>query len=256
MEYINILESLKKYGTNKEDIIKRRGFENILDNVVVAPWWEHTMFENVSAKIDKVGNKVYNIYGDNFAFSFIEMKNIGAPALIDEILGLGVTNCKKILFIGSAGALDSSMKIGDLIVPAYSYNGVGACRYLNDNLEDDFEKKEYPDNNFNKELLEVIKNKGYEVKEAINYSVDCIFAQFPHIEHIRSLKAQTIEMETSTLFRCANIAKIPASALFCVSDNTVENKSLYSGRNVEEKQRRHYVRNIVIPHIISELFKK
>lgn len=256
MEYNKVLEALKRYGTTKEDIIKRRGFENILDNVVVAPWWEHTMFENVSTRINKVADKVYNIYGNNFEFSFIEMKNIGAPALIDEVLGLGVTDCKKILFIGSAGALDSNIKIGDLIVPIYSYNGVGACRYLNNNLEDDFESKEYPNIEFNKEILAVIKDKGYEVKEAINYSVDCIFAQFSHIKHIKDLNAQTIEMETSTLFRCADIIKIPSAALLCVSDNTVENKSLYSGRSAEDKQRRYCVRNEVIPSIISEIFKK
>ena len=256
MKYNKVLEALKQYGTTKEDIIKRRGFENILDNVVVAPWWEHTMFENVSTRINKVADKVYNIYGNNFEFSFIEMKNIGAPAMIDEILGLGITNCKKILFIGSVGALDPNIKIGDLIVPTYSYNGVGACRYLNENLEDNFEQKYYPNMEFNNKVLEIVKSKGYEAKEVVNYSVDCIFAQFPHIEHIKDLNAQTIEMETSTLFRCADIIKIPSAALLCVSDNTVENKSLYSGRSAEEKQRRYYVRNVVIPSIISEIFKK
>ena len=46
MNYNDILEILKYYGTTKEDIIKRRGYENILENVVVAPWWEHTLFND------------------------------------------------------------------------------------------------------------------------------------------------------------------------------------------------------------------
>ena len=47
-----------------------------------------------------------------------------------------------------------------------------------------------------------------------------------------------------------------ATALFCVSDNTVVNKSLLSGRTIEEREYRHKVRYEVIPKIVIELFKK
>ena len=73
MNYNNLLESLKMYGTSKEDIISRRGFENVLENVVVAPWWEHSLFANYSSKVEVVSDKVYNVYGKDFSFSFIQM---------------------------------------------------------------------------------------------------------------------------------------------------------------------------------------
>lgn len=256
MEYSEILESLKLYGTTKEDIVKRRGYESILENVVVAPWWEHSLFNCYSTYIEQVGDKVYNVYGDDFSFSFIELKNIGASALIEDILALGVTNCKNILFIGSAGAIDETINIGDLVIPKYSFNGVGATRYLNENLKDDFEEKYYSSELLNAKLLNVINNMGQQVKLIVNYSVDTIISQFPHIKHIIDLNAKTLEMETSALFKCANIMNIDATALFVISDNTIKNKSLYSGRSEEDSKKRKQIRKEVVPVIVVEFFRK
>ena len=44
MKYEDLLNSHLKYGNSKEDIIKRNGYENILENVVIALWWGHEMF--------------------------------------------------------------------------------------------------------------------------------------------------------------------------------------------------------------------
>lgn len=255
MEYSKILDYMAVYGSNKEDIIKRRGYEEILECVVIAPWWEHTIFDDFSTSIKQVGDKVYNVFTEACSFSFIEIKGIGASALIEEVLALGVTKCKKIIFIGSAGAIDESINIGDLVIPKLSINGVGATRYLNENLCDDFEEKYYSSEKLNAKLVSVIEALGHNVKIVENYSVDTIIAQFPHIEHIVNLNAKTIEMETSALFKCANIMGIDACALFVISDNSVKNKSLYSGRSEEDSKRRKMVRKEVVPVIINEVFK-
>ena len=90
---------------------------------------------------------------------------------------------------------------------------------------------------------------------AINYSVDTIFAQFAHIDHFKELDVATIELETATLFKCAEFVNIKASALFCISDNTIVNKSLYSGRNPLDKEKKNNTRKNIIPRIINEVFK-
>ena len=256
MNYSSFLESLSSFGTSQDDIIKRRGFDNILENVVLAPWWEHFIFNNYSNRIDKVSDKVFNVYGDGFEFSFIEIRNIGASALIEEVLPLGVTKCKRIIFIGSAGALDENINIGDLVVPTFSYNGVGSTRYLNDNLEDDFECKYYPNPSMSNRIIESIKNIGLSVHNCVNYSVDTIIAQFPHINHIKDLGCKTIEMETSSLFKCADIAGIEASALFVISDNTIKNKSLYGGRKEEDKIKKKKARDEYVPQVIINVLRK
>jgi purine-nucleoside phosphorylase len=243
------------YGTTREDIIKRRGYESILENVVIAPYWEHTLFSDYCSSITQVSEKVYNVKGDGFEFSFIQIKNIGASSILEEVLALGVTKAKRMIFIGSAGALNEDIKIGDLVVPSYSINGVGATRYLNEALNDDFNVKYYPSEKLTNKLVEVINKMNFSVKRAVNYSVDTIIAQFPHINHIKELGAQTIEMETSAFFKCAEMIGVEATALFVISDNTTVNKSLYSGRSEEDSFKRKKARKELVPNIVIEAFK-
>ena len=63
-------------------------------------------------------------------------------------------------------------------------------------------------------------------------------------------------METAVLFKCNELLKINVTALFCISDNTLQNKSLYSGRTEEDDDYRHKVRYEIIPNIIIDLFKR
>ncbi len=256
MEYKDLLNSHLKYGTTEQDIIINREYEKILENVVIAPWWEHTMFDNMNFEVEKINSKIYNFYSKNLSFSFIELKRIGAPAIMDNILSLGVTKCKNIVFLGSAGSLDKSITIGDIVVPEYSICGDGASRYLNDNLEDEFLKKQYPTKSLTSKLLNILKEENIKYHYVPNFSIDTVFAQFFHIEKIIELGAKTIEMETANLFKCNSLLKINVTALFCISDNTVVNKSLYSGRTEKEEIYRHKIRNDVIPNIIIKLFNQ
>lgn len=257
MNYKNLLESHLIHGTTKEDILKRQGYEGILKNVVIAPWWGHEIFEHLNLKIEKINDKLYNFYGDNVEFSFVELKLIGAPVIFDQVLALGVTECKNLLFIGSAGSLDKNIKIGDIVIPQYSICGDGASRYLNVNLEDEFGKKEYPTTEYTNKLLNIVKSfNDVNCHYSVNYSVDTIFAQFVHIDEIIKQGAKTIEMETAALFKCNSILNFNITALFCISDNVVLNKSLYSGRNGREKEYKNKVKYEIIPKVIIKLFKE
>ena len=256
MNYNDLLNSHLKYGTTSEDIIKNMGLNNILENVVIAPWWRHELLNSLNFKVEQVDEKVFNYYGDDVSFSYIEVRNIGAPAVMDYILALGVTKCKNLLFIGSAGSLDENIKIGDIVIPEYSICGDGASRYLNKNFEDEFLKKEYPNKVYTDRLLSLLKKNNIQYHYVPNYSVDNIFSQFYHLDMIMKLGAKTIEMETANLFKCGEILDMNITALFCVSDNIVLKKSLYSGRTEEEHERRYKVRYEIIPKLIVELFRK
>ena len=255
MKYNDLLNSHLKYGTTEYDIIKNKNYEQILENVVIAPWWGYNIFDNMNFKVEQVGEKVFNLYREDISFSFIELKGIGAPYIIDFILSLGVTKCRNIIFLGSVGSLDNDIKIGDLVIPEYSICGDGASRYLNKNLEDELFKKEYPSIDYTNKLIKIIENKNLKYHYVPNYSVDTIFVQFYHIDKILELGAKVIEMETAVLFKCNEILKKNITALFCVSDNTILNKSLYSGRTDEENNHRRKVRNEIIPEIVIEMFK-
>lgn len=159
MNYSDLINSHLKYGTTEENIKIRKGYEKIQENVVIAPWWSHDIFDNMNFKIEQVSEKVYNFYKDDLSFSYIELKSIGAPGIMDFILSLGVTKCKNLVFLGSAGSLDENIRIGDIVVPEYSICGDGASRYLNRNLEDEFLKKKYPSKDFTNKLIYILKRK-------------------------------------------------------------------------------------------------
>lgn len=256
MKYEELVSSHLKYGTTEENIRVRKGYNQILENVVIAPWWSHDIFEGFGFEVVQTSEKVFNFYSDELSFSYIELKRIGAPSVMDFILSLGVTKCVNLIFLGSAGSLDEKINIGDIVVPKYSICGDGASRYLNKNLEDEFLKNKYPSEEFTKKLIDVLNKKKLRYHYVPNYSIDTVFAQFYHIDKILELGAKTIEMETAVLFKCNELLKINVTALFCISDNTLQNKSLYSGRTEEENDYRHKVRYEIIPNIIIDLFKR
>lgn len=151
--------------------------------------------------------------------------------------------------------MDENIKIGDIVIPKYSICGDGASRYLNNDLEDEFLKKKYPSKEFTNKLISILKDKNIKYHYVPNYSVDTVFAQFYHIDKILDLGAKTIEMETANLFKCNELLKINVTALFCISDNTLQNKSLYSGRTEGENNYRCKIRYEVIPEIVINLLK-
>ena len=99
MKYSDLLNSHLKYGTKNEDIIKTHNYEGILENVVIAPWWTHDMFESLDFRVEKISDILFNFYNNETSFSFLELKRIGAPNTMEYILALGVTKCKNIIFI-------------------------------------------------------------------------------------------------------------------------------------------------------------
>lgn len=261
MNYDMFLKAHKKYGTTKEDIINKNSYDLISENVVIAPWWKADMFENKEGvTITELTDKLYHVENGKMNFTFIKLRRMGAPMMLEECLSLGVSKCKNLIFIGSVGSLDKNIKIGDLVIPTYSICGDGACRYLNDNLEDEFGKKQIPTPKITDRLIKITKEEckkaNIEFHNVPNFSSDTMFAQFPYIDDIKSRGCQTIEMETAVLFKCAEITKINATALFCVSDNTVMDKSLFSGRSYEENAHRYDVRFNVMPRILFKMVEE
>ncbi len=254
--YKELLEYLEKYNINKSDVIESEGYGKITSNVVIAPMWKVSIFENKGLEITKLNDKVFRLKNKNIEFVFIEMNQIGAPAIIEEMLTLGLTKCKNILFIGSAGSLSKNLNIGDIGIIESSICGTGATRYLYKSLKDNFGSVSYPNKESYEKILKVCKTFNCNVESCINYSVDTIFAQFSQIENIISLKAKTIEMEISTFYEVSSLLNLKAVALTIISDNIVNKKTLYSGRSKEDRERRYYVRSEILPNIIIEYFKK
>ncbi|SHH91692.1 phosphorylase [Clostridium grantii] len=267
MEYRELLAGIERFGSTPEDMCQQAigiTIDKIKERVIIAPWWEPDVFINLGNEIIFLSDsydsavKVWNIKTDNFEVTYIKT-GIGAPVLTDVLLALGLTACKRVLFIGSVGALDSKIGIGDIVIPEFSVCGDGVSRYLKGgvlNKNDVFGEKTYPEAQMFHALKSITQKfcEQNNIRWHIgrNFSIDTIFAQFAYIDEIVQMGCNTIEMETASAFRAATISNISLGALFSVSDNTMLNKSLYSGRTLDDIKYRKKVRKNIFPKIILE----
>lgn len=271
MKYAELISGIKRFGSNEQDICKHGlGIlpDCINEKVILAPWWEPSTLSGLGeyrclSSSESSAIKVWEIASpSNEKLTFIKT-GIGAPVLMDALLSLGVTKCKKIIFVGSVGALDSKMNIGDVVIPAFSVCGDGASRYIASpiqNKADIFGQRVYP----HEAMYALLKAETEQIcqKNRIGwhigktFSVDTIFAQYAHIDTIRSMGCNSIEMETAAAFRAANLMQIPIAAIFSVSDNTLTNKSLISGRTEQEMAYRSFVRKTIFPQLILNVLEK
>lgn len=270
MNYKQMVDGMKKYNSKETDIcLHYLGVtpDKINENVVIAPWWEPKSFdwlensEFLSASpFDAV--KVWNVKCVGRDITYIKT-GIGAPVFMDALLSLGVTKCKNVIFVGSVGSLDENIGIGDIVIPEFSVCGDGASRYISsDSLagSDIFGSRAMPDEKMFNIVCKITgelcrdNNVKYHIGRA--FSIDSIFAQFSHIDEIIQMGCNVIEMETASAFRAAKLAGLSVAAIFSVSDNTVTNKSLVSGRTEDDMNYRKFVRKKLFPKIISAAFDK
>lgn len=248
MNYQDLITGMKRFGSTEHDIcVHGIGItpEQVQENVIIAPWWEPSILPGLGtadflSASEYYHTKAWHITSGSLNMTYIKT-GIGAPVLMDTLLALGVTACKKIIFIGSVGALDETIGIGDIVIPYDTICGDGASRYIASDLlskGDVFGEKVYPDTHlFNKakEITEYLC-KANRVKWHIGktFSIDTIFAQYAHIDEILGMGCNVIEMETAAAFRAAALANIPMAA--------------------HEMNYRKYVRRELFPKIILDIF--
>lgn len=269
MQFEDLIREIRRFGSSAEDACKRiLGVlpDSVEERVILAPWWEPEIFDSFDeirqlSVSESHAVKVWSVKHAGLFATYIKT-GIGAAVLMDVVLALGISRCRKIIFTGSAGALDNSIDIGDIVIPEFSVCGDGASRYLaGDKLaEDAFLKKAFP----SVELTQMLRCSAEKICQTGQvglhsgrvYSVDTIFAQFAYIDEIIGLGCNIIEMETAAAFRAAALAGIEITALFSVSDNIIRKKSLMSGRESEEIAYRKRVRRELFPQIIWDVFEE
>ena len=243
--------------------------ENIHENVILSPGWEPSALLPRLGTAEHIhtaplfGYQLWNIENGNIKITWIRA-GFGAPTVMDATLILGSSPCKRILFVSSVGSMQPGMRIGSLVLPAYSVSGDGAGRYiLSDNLHtDSIGTKVFPDSDLLRQLQDNASSVCAEYStawyRAHPFCTDTIFAQHPHIPAIQALGCDALDMESAAAFKAAEISGISAAALLCVSDNLAAGKSLmFSGRGYSEEdlENRRITRRELMPEIILRTFR-
>jgi len=227
------------------------------DAIIVAPSWNPEIIFSEYEPVVKVEKKGpyycgYTVSMKGKTYGYIQTGS-SSSNMIDCCLTLGGSKCKKVIFIGAAGALKADIKLGDIIIPKYSIAGDGGSLYLYEEISvENFRKKIYPDKEISHTIIEAAERLNIAVKEKIVYCTDSIFCEYYHLEDILSLGSELIEMETAAFFRCMELIDKPGFALLCVSDNSATNHSLV-GKSPEDRMRYHESRNKCIPELVLGL---
>lgn len=233
--------------------------EQIRRDVILTPHWKVEIFTpHVKSVTEIVPHKVYELELRGYNVTLIRA-GIGAPLTGDTVLALGPTPCKRIIVIGSTGALHPELNIGDLIIPTKSLSGDGFSRYLQPGLPfaDTFLQPAFPDE-FLSDTLNGYANTlapaaGAAVHRGTIFSTDSIAAQFPILDDLSRVHGCcAIEMETAAVFAAAHFVNLQAAALLAVSDSPVQGKSLFAGRTPADMEHYHHIKETILPKILLD----
>lgn len=124
---------------------------------------------------------------------------------------------QNIIRIGSCGAMDEKIKVGDLILVDKVIRGDGVTPYY---VDKDFET--VADKKISDTIFEVAKSMGVGIHRGITWTTDALLRETKEIvEEKRKKGAIAVDMVSSALLTIAQTYKVKAAAILAVSDNVI-----------------------------------
>lgn len=228
------------------------------EKVVLAPCWHPDSVGIQSANAFDDSNKIWDCSLNGEKFTYI-VTGVGAGICLDVVMALSYTDCKKILFIGSAGALKSGINIGDIAFPTEVLCAEGASRYLNQDIKNDvLWKKYYVDiskiDNYINFLANNLTYDSKNIHVGRGVSVESLLTEYNHMEKFVEKKCDFIDMESSAFLATCEQSNINATIVYCISDNVAQGEPLYSVLP-EMVDYRKKIRKSVFPYIIEHFLR-
>ena len=159
---------------------------------------------------------------------FIAGPAIGAPMAAMVMEKLIVLGAKRIILFGWCGAIDKSLRIGDIVVPEYAEAGEGTSGYYSKTARQVVSKKLFSD------LSSFLDQQGFEFSDKAVWSTDAIFRESRTYLHrlMTEKKIGAVDMEFSALCAVAQFRGVEFASALVVSDE-LWGKSWRHGFNSE-----------------------
>jgi uridine phosphorylase len=139
---------------------------------------------------------------------------VGAPTSVITLEELIAAGFGRIVNLGSAGALQAQMKIGDLIVCEAAIRDEGTSHhYLPD------AKFAYPCPTLTSELCAAIERAGIPFQKGVSWTTDAPYRET--IDEVRCYREEgvtTVEMEAAALFTVGGVRGASVASVFVISD--------------------------------------
>ena len=165
--------------------------------------------------------KIRNVFGD---FYLMEQSQgnvgicgnfgIGAPIaaiLLEELSAFGV---KYFISVGTAGALQRDLKIGNVVVCDRAIRDEGTSHHYIPSV-----KYAHPSQLLNQKIIQTIEKMGVEYSLGTSWTTDAPYREtIKEIDHYKGEGVLTVDMEASAVFTVSNALNVDASAIFTISD--------------------------------------
>ncbi len=134
-------------------------------------------------------------------------------ALIGELLS--VVQPKAVLFLGMAGAVHPSLKVGDFVLPIASIRAEGVTEHFLPPAV-----PALPTFKVQKFISQILVEHGHDYRTGTIHSTDYRFWEFDERFKARLIEERVlaVEMETAALFVAAFVSKVNIGALLLISD--------------------------------------
>lgn len=187
--------------------------------VMVSPVGLLTQFRR---ELDLTNSPGYPLYHSRLYYSDDQPGSValagpmmGAPYAVAILETLIAWGARRIVFAGWCGAIDLSLEIGDLIVPAMALSGEGTSRYYFNQ-----DKAPYPASLRLTEQLTTAVSNGASVHSGTVWTTDAIYRETEDIiSRLQQRGVLAVEMELAALFAVAKFRRVDLAGVLTVSDH-------------------------------------
>ncbi|EQC46874.1 AMP nucleosidase [Bacteriovorax sp. Seq25_V] len=160
-------------------------------------------------------------------------------ALIGELIS--VVQPKAVLFLGMAGAVHPSLKVGDFVLPIASIRAEGVTEH--------FLPKQVPalpTFKVQKFVSQILVEHGYDYRTGTIHSTDYRFWEFDERfkEKLIEERVLAVEMETAALFVSCFVSKVNIGALLLISDCPMTKDGIKTKKSAKSVFRNYTDRHI------------
>lgn len=165
-----------------------------------------------------IGGKLY-VFNENANIGFIK-GHMCSPAIATQAEDLIAGGVKELIHIGFAGALQTDMKPGDIVLTDGAYNDTAVARLYGYDYEIIESSKELTD-----KLNNLLEKNRILFRRGMHWTTDAGYREtWGQIVEHREKGALCVEMEGVGLFTIAKYRKCLASAIYVVSDVYTEDE--------------------------------
>lgn len=209
-EFLDYLKSLDKYPLKRVIAgavfcYDRRLMQFIANNHEIES--EDTFF-----------GKILYLHDSDKKIAVVGGFGIGAPAAVAALEMLVALGTKHYISIGTAGSLQPSIKIGDLVICDRAIRDEGVSHHYQASS-----KYAYPSEMATERLATILKERGQKFHCGTSWTIDAPYRETKkEAEHYQREHVAVVEMEAAALFAVAAYREVEMCSILTISDSLAD----------------------------------